>query len=54
MKIKENFNAILALAFTDLSNIEEQKWIESKESYKKAKKILLPDENYDDKPDEKK
>ena len=47
-KIKENFTAILALAFTDLSNIEEKKWNESKELYNKAKKFLLPEENNTD------
>ena len=46
-KIKENFTAILAIASTDLSNIEEKKWNESKELYNKAKKFLLPEENND-------
>ena len=43
-KIEQNFNSILALAFSDLSNIEEKEWIESKEQYLKAKKYLLPSE----------
>ena len=44
IKIKHNFYSILALVFSDLSNIEEKEWIESKEQYIKAKKYLLPDE----------
>ena len=44
IKIKHNFYSILALVFSDLSNIEEKEWIESKKQYIKAKKYLLPDE----------
>jgi len=44
IKIEHNFYAILALAFSDLSNIEEKEWLESKEQYIKAKRYLLPDE----------
>ncbi len=32
------------MAFSDLSNIEEKEWLESKEQYIKAKRYLLPDE----------
>ena len=45
VKIEENFNAILALAFSDLSNIEEKEWIESRDQYIKAKYYLLPGED---------
>jgi len=44
-KIEQNFNAILALAFSDLSCVEEKEWIESKELYIKAKKYLLPNDD---------
>ena len=54
IKIKENFYAILALAFSDLSEIEEKEWIESKESYEKAKSFLLPDEKKENLEQEKK
>ena len=40
-KIDENLRAILFLAFSDLSNVEEKGWIESKEQYITAKKYLL-------------
>ncbi len=53
IKIKENFYAILALAFSDLSEIEEKEWIESKESYEKAKSFLLPDEKKENLEQEK-
>ena len=45
LKIKEHFFAILSLAFSDLSQIEEKEWNESKKLYEKAKSFLLPDEN---------
>ena len=45
VKIEQNFNAILALAFSDLSNIEEKEWIESRDQYIKAKNYLLPDDD---------
>ena len=54
IKIKENFYAILALAFSDLSEIEEKEWIESKESYEKAKSFLLPDDKKENLEQEKK
>ena len=44
-KIEQNFNAILALAFSDLSNIEEKEWIESRDQYIQAKNYLLPGED---------
>ena len=44
IKKEQTFYSILALVFSDLSNIEEKEWIESKERYIKAKKYLLPDE----------
>lgn len=44
IKIKGNFKCILALAFSDLSNIEEKEWIQSKKLYHQAKKYLLPNE----------
>ena len=44
IKISGNFNLILGLAFTDLSNIEEKEWIESRKLYYEAKGFLLPDE----------
>ena len=44
IKISLNFNLILGLAFTDLSNIEEKEWIESRKLYYEAKGFLLPDE----------
>ena len=47
-KIQQNFDAILALAFSDLSNIEEKEWIELKEQYIKAKNYLLPGEDIKD------
>lgn len=45
VKIEQNFNAILALAFSDLSSIEEKEWIESRDQYIKAKYYLLPGED---------
>ena len=45
VKIEQNFNAILALAFSDLSNIEEKEWIESKDQYIQAKNYLIPGED---------
>ena len=42
-----NFQSILGLAFTNLSNIEEKEWNESKKSYYKAKKFLLPNEDFE-------
>ena len=44
VKIKGNFKCILALAFSDLSYIEEKEWIQSKKLYHQAKKYLLPNE----------
>ena len=44
---EDSFQSILGLAFTNLSNIEEKEWNESKKSYHKAKKYLLPDEDFE-------
>ena len=54
IKIKANFYAILAMAFTDLSIIEEKEWNESKELYIKAKNFLLPDGKYEEEKKEDK
>ena len=54
IKLKANFYAILAMAFTDLSIIEEKEWNESKEQYNKAKKFLLPDEEDKEQKEEEK
>ena len=44
IKIKANFKSIIAIAFSDLSYIEEQEWKESKKMYQQAIKYLLPNE----------
>ena len=53
VKIEQNFNAILGLAFSDLSNIEEKEWIESRDQYIKAKNYLLPGEDFENLKEEK-
>ena len=44
IKIKDNFNSIFNLYFTDLSGIEEKEWEECKKLYYEAKKSLLSTE----------
>ena len=44
IKIKANFKSIIAIAFSDLSYIEETEWKESKKLYRQAKQYLLPNE----------
>ena len=44
-KVTDNFEKILGLAFSNLSNIEEKEWNKCRKEYMKAKKYLLPNEN---------